>query len=269
VKKALVALASLIVTFSAVAVSPAQAAPRDVTVTTANVLYKLSPAKAAADVQRASKGSDVVLTQEMGFRSAKTFRDTNWGAYQGTPTHGCKELITRWDKARFKVVRTKAVPIRNSGADMTDRCITVVTLEERETGERQAFVNIHFLPHVEVNGHPRPEMPGRTAAYGRAMTRLDQVLANVSPSLPVALGGDWNVDCMADRQVKSPIFPYAHLHDTMRAACIQEGTLGPYRHVDTLWFRGCRVLDQKIIIKTHSDHRFSRVDARCRQIPQE
>jgi hypothetical protein len=246
-----------------------------VVATTANIYSPLGLRKARDDLRRAARGSDLVLAQEMARRSrADLARIDPPGWHFWQPAHGnCREVTVHWSPA-WRQLRHYALLLARWDGRSGDRCAAIAILQHRATGRRLAAVSVHMLPHVELAGRPRPGMAAATANYARSMARLTERLAGLRARYPLVLvGGDWNVDYFADRRVRWPGFPFAHLAarmDTHWAPKLRLGlaapTLGP-RRVDSIWWaerRHLRALSSSTIRGTWSDHNFARVVLRLR-----
>lgn len=112
------------------------------------------------------------------------------------------------------------------------------------------WINLHLNADVEDRpGHPKQDSPRPEANH--AMMRRVIALANRlqrKHSVPVFVSGDFNVDYVADRRVRNPLFPYV----TMTGAgfvCCWEGreaestrTNKPRngRCIDYIWARGSK-----------------------------
>jgi endonuclease/exonuclease/phosphatase (EEP) superfamily protein YafD len=151
-------------------------------------------------------------------------------------------------------------------------CAAVVVLHHRSSGLVVPVVDVHMLPGVDGGGHPR-NRPARVAAYGRAMHRLDGLLAKLRAHRGrVIVGGDWNVDYYADRRVQARPFPYAHLHrelDTHWAKLpTTRATHRGGRRIDAVWWSERDELapvDSDTIGGTFSDHSFVRLTLAARR----
>lgn len=217
--------------------------------TTANIYAGLGRKAARHDLRLATGAGGVVLTQEMHRRM-----DVR-GFARAQPSGTCRELATYWERDAWARVRVRAHVLYRVTADGVTRakCALVTVLRSRVSGRRVRFVNVHMGPHVETGGGARWTERARVLAYVRGMDRLDRLVTTRT-----VLGGDWNVDCYADRRTRWHGFPQAHLGPTHAPVCADGGTLGS-RHVDTIWRPdGWRTLSSRVLRRTFSDHGFAR-----------
>ena len=234
--------------------APAEAGSK-VRVTTANIYVGLGPDAARADLRRAMRHGNVVLTQEMKNRRIDV---SGWRRFTPGRRH-CREVQTYWRRSVWRHVRHAAVVlVRGDAFPHQTRCANVVVLRHRATGRLVRFVNIHLHPHVELGGHPRACCPRKTRAYARAMDRLDRIVARPGR---IVVGGDWNVGRRADCRVRWHGFPCAHLSGPLNTPPLRSSspTRGN-RHIDVNWYSPQFGLRQvRTIGHTRSDHQFSRV----------
>lgn len=237
------------------------------TVTTANVQVVLGPVGARADLALAARRSSVVLAQENWGRQVAQLAPTGWSAYQpARPVPGCRGNATMWRRAVWRLGGHWAALLHRS--ELGNRCATVTVLVHRQTGVRVPFVNVHLLPGVDANGHPRPR-PVRVATFHRSVHRVLDVARSLRSRFRLAvIGGDWNVDWPDDHRVRAYPFPYRHL---WRAWNSNWGKL-PWtrpthgsRRIDQVWWnerRGVWPVRSRTVGHTRSDHRFLRVTIR-------
>ncbi len=252
--------------------SAAPVVPDPVVVTTANIHRAIARWKARADVRRAATRGDVVLTQENRRRRADDLAPPGWTAYAPRRPSACRENVVYWDASRFRRLVSRTVvlyPRRTFPASR--RCASVVVLEDRRSGIVVPVVSVHMIPHVEIAGRPRP-LPLRISIYHRSLDRLVRVLRTVQRNRGIVIvGGDWNVDYLADRRTRSRPFPFRHLAPWMTNQNAPEfgrdaPTLGP-RRIDSVWISESpriRILESSTIKRTFSDHSFARVRLRLR-----
>lgn len=235
-----------------------------VVVTTANIFLGLPPARARADIRRAAERSTIVAGQEMGGRRASAFAPRGWRAFQPARP-ACRELATWWKAETWALVRTRVrVLVISDIIPSATRCATVVVLRHRATGLRLPVVNIHMVPHVEVNGHPRANR--LVPLFARDLVLIRRIAAAARDRWGLALlAGDWNVDYPDDRRVQWWGFPYARLHerwDTHWGKLPMTGPTHERRRIDAVWWsesRRIRPVDSTTIRRTWSDHNFVRV----------
>lgn len=251
------------------------AAATRVAVTTANVLVRLPPARARADLRHATTGATIVAGQENWTRRAARIAPRGWRAFQpARPRPACRGLATWWRRDTWRLVRGWARVVWPGAVPFAVRCVSVVILRHRGTGLVLPVVDAHMPPGVDSSGSPRPGARARVALYARGLVRVRAVAARVRDRFGVAvLAGDWNVSYPEDRARQWPGFPYAMLHrrwDTSWAA--KFGPLGRpthgWRRIDAVWWsesRRVRLVASHTIGRTWSDHNFLRVVLTIRQ----
>lgn len=266
----LVSLAALVLPPHQVTAREATPAPRGFvfTVTTANVQVGLGPVGSRADLALAARRSSVVLAQENWGRQVAQLVPTGWSAYQpARPVPGCRGNATAWRRDVWRLGGHWARLLHRS--ELGNRCATVTVLVHRQTGARVPFVNVHLLPGVDANGHPRPR-PVRVALYHQAVDRivaLGRYLRDTRRGLAV-VGGDWNVDWPDDHRVRARPFPYRHLwraYDSNWGKATWTRPTHGSRRIDTVWWaerRGVWPVRSRTVGGTRSDHRFLRVTLR-------
>jgi hypothetical protein len=268
----LAVVAGALIAPAPVSSSSAQFEPDPVVVTTANIHRTMPRRQARADIARAARAGDVVLTQENRRRRAGDLAPNGWTAYAPRHPSACRENVVYWDPGRFRrVVERRVVLYPRRTFPASRRCASVVVLEDRRSGIVVPVVSVHMIPHVERAGRPR-RLPTRIRIYHRTLDRLVRVLATVEARRGiVVVGGDWNVDYAADRRIRSRPFPYAHLSPGMTNQHAPEfGRDAPTygsRRVDSVWISESpriRILDSSTIKGTFSDHSFARVRLRIR-----
>lgn len=245
---------------------PAPAAPAAspgvrVTLTTANVQNVLTRAQARADIRRATASSSVVLLQEMWRRRVTRLVPPGWGVWHpAQPVRGCRDNAVIWDRRVWSLGPHHGV--RLHWADLVGNCAAVAVLVHRGTGLRLPVIGVHLLPHVEVAGHPR-KLP-RLVPFHRS---LDRVFTQANTTWEhygqVIVGGDWNVDWVADWRVRSGVFPWRHFHQVFDSNWGQLPWTAPThaggRRIDTWWWSdrpGLRIVNAATLGRTWSDHNF-------------
>jgi endonuclease/exonuclease/phosphatase (EEP) superfamily protein YafD len=231
------------------------------TVTTINVRHTLGKTRARHDLDLAQRGSDLVLTQEMGSRRASSFTRPGWRVSQPGDV---MSLAVFYRPAVLRLVGSFPVLLHRSHAFASATRYALAYRFAPAGGGCLLVVDVHEIPHVERGGHPR-HLP-RIALYNRGMDRLTGYTRTARASCALLIGGDWNVDGNADARVRHPAFPYAHLHPAglrseWRAFPNARPTLGR-RHVDGFYYSGIRGVSRRILGRTYSDHNADRLTFR-------
>jgi hypothetical protein len=236
-------------------------------VVTANIKVSISPRAAQRDLNYARRDADIVLAQEMWHRDAHKMSGRYWSAVQsGRPVPACRGNVVLWRTAVWRLARARAVLLGRSSLVNATRCVMVAVLVHRVTGQRLTVLSAHMLHHVEVAGRPRAAFPARVAFYARTMTVLDSLVTRIAAAgRRVLVGGDWNVDWIADHRVHWSGFPYAHLAADFDSNWGRLGLTRPThgsRRIDTIWWdetRRIRPVSARTLPRTASDHAFVRV----------
>jgi len=250
---------------------------------TANLYVGMSATEALADLNRLADDSAVIGLNETSRERAGLLRSwaashTGWQFFSPTsptnPYQGLNAVLV--DTRVFKVLDQGV--LFGSRASMTgyrinSRWITWMLLEHKKSRTRVSWVQTHMDAAVESNGHPRPGAGQRVQNNLGYMRVLESTVERLAAAGEVIVGGDWNVDASADRQVQNSAFPYAVLQgygsDTslpgLRSVYTELGfkspPTSPGRWVDYLltWKRPAaeRVLtvrDYRILSPVYSDH---------------
>lgn len=231
-----------------------------VIIVTANVHKDLGPRAARHDFRIATGGAvSVVLSQENWHRRPARLFPAGWAVFRtGTPVPGCRGTIVAWKGRTW--ARTAAWARFLGGK----QCATVAVLRHRATGRLVPFVSVHLIPHVEVNGHPRP-LPDRIRLYHRQLDNTRALGARLRDRYGRAIiGGDWNVDWPDDRRVGAWPFPFVHLRPRWDCNWGKLPWTRPthgHRRIDAVWWteRTVRPVSSATRARTYSDHNFVRV----------
>lgn len=231
-------------------------APVPLVVTTLNVHETLGPARARHDLARAYVGSDLVLTQEMGRRRARDLIPDRFGVWQ---PRDAAQLAVAW---RRSTLTFRGGVILLAHRSHLFRSATRYALAARfrtPAGRCLVAVDVHSIPHVEINGHPR-RLP-RITLVQKFTTRLRAFSTVVRAGCALIIGGDWNVDGYADRRVRYRYFPAVQLgalDSTWGLFPGRRGTLGA-RSVDGFYLDRLDALGFRVVGGTYSDHDAARV----------
>lgn len=226
------------------------------TATTQNVRVTLGKTRAAHDIRRALDGSDLLLTQEMGGRHATRFAPAGIGVMQ-PPDRAARELAIYYRRSQLEAVGSFPILFHASRLFRSATRYALVAVFRTRTAPSRCLVavDVHMIPHIERAGHPRA-LPRRTLVR-RALDRLAAFVHTYRRGCGLLIGGDWNVDGYADRRVRSPVFPYAHLAPlglrSSWAVFHARDTLGS-RSVDGFYLAGIRPLALRVLVGTYSDH---------------
>lgn len=148
--------------------------------------------------ERAATHGDIIGVQEAFLKRAK---QTYLSLAQ---KHGYAQYGTRmgpnpifWHKATYKKIEARQVQLHGKGTRYKQypgfndaRYATVVVLEHRQTSERFAVINTHWVP----NGTLKTTVAWRTFARKEAIRRVAELATQYTDrGLPVIIMGDFNI----------------------------------------------------------------------------
>ncbi len=257
----------------------------DVVVATANLYTRLPWPEARADLERLAGGADLIGLNEV--TSARASQISGWTAANPDWTF-VRPIDPRssWSGSNAVLVRTTTFDVLEQGVvygspasmpayRIDSRWITWVQLRERTTGRGLVHLQTHMDAAVERNGRPRSGAALRVRNNEQYMRTLTALARSFQRNHEVTVGGDWNVDARADRQVQHPRLPFTLLEG--RNATGSPGLRTTYsllgmdvpptskyaggRWIDYLavWVRpeaseGAAVLGHQVLTGVHSDH---------------
>lgn len=198
----------------------------EVLVATANLYTRLPWFKARADLDRLAGSVDLIGLNEVtpgraGQISAWTATNPDWELVR--PVDG----RSAWSGSNAVLVHTAVFDVLERGVvygsqasmpayKIDSRWITWVQLRERTTGRGLVWMQTHMEAAVERNGAPRRGAGQRVRNNAQYMRTLLSMAHSFQRNHEVLVGGDWNVDARADRQVQHPRMPYTLLEERDR-----------------------------------------------------
>lgn len=202
--------------------------PSDVVVATANLYTRLPWPAAQADLDRLASGADLIGLNEVTPERARqiaawTAQRTGWELVRPT------DVRSRWSGSNAVLVRTRTFDTLQRGVvfgsrasmrgyRIDSRWITWVQLREKRSGRPLVYLQTHMDAAVEHNGRPRGNAAPRVRNNVQYMSTLSRMVQAFQTNHEVLVGGDWNVDARADRQVQHPQLPFTRLEARNQAA---------------------------------------------------
>ena len=173
---------------------------------TLNVLHDLGPVKAEEDIRRAMALGDVGGFQEMSdLEDRQTImrvaQELNYGWYM--PVNGGGGAIPIvWNRNRFLLIDGRSVMVHPGEENVTPaRFINIVRLRELATGKVFGFINTHTLSGASFDAQATDmHLIPRLRLHLRMLH--DEILALAGSTEHVFVGGDLNVNYLADRHRK-------------------------------------------------------------------
>lgn len=220
---------------------------------------------AVADVWAAHPSLDVLAVQEMRGRTLGSLEGVE--SYHPAGAEGEDDNALLWAAARFEVL--DAYPLRLSqtgwrtvrGGRTPPRVAPVVLLRDVSDRRLHAFASVHLPPSLESPDGINHAAPNRLAVSKEALRNLahhaeDLVLLDFH----VHVGGDWNVDALADdgRHNAWPEAPLGYLLGSAWRSCGHGGSRGTFgdglRMIDD-WRTTATVVSIQALDAGPSDHR--------------
>ncbi|WP_370247749.1 hypothetical protein [Nocardioides sp.] len=146
----------------------------------------------------------------------------HYGGYMPAPAvPGGTPIL--YDARRFRLLRSGTVQVTKDTfvgqagagpATIRAKFINWITVRDLATGRSFSVLNNHAVPTVQgKGGGANRRMPKRLAIYSKHMAGLAALITQLREDGggSVFVLGDFNVNYRLDRQVKDPVFPYAHL----------------------------------------------------------
>jgi hypothetical protein len=192
-------------------------------VATLNTFAGLEWDEARADLVRLmdNQNVDLIGLNEIKPNRAQSIREwvrdvrTGWWFYSPTdpdnPWRGMNSVLVR--KSVFEPLDSGVrwgSKSYNYNYDIDNRWITWVYLRHRATGAKFNWLQTHTDAAVEDGGHP-VNAPERLEGYTTYMNNLKDVVQDRLPTGEVLVAGDWNVNSVADRDVRYWRFPFVAL----------------------------------------------------------
>lgn len=202
------------------------------TITTQNVKVGMDPDHARHDIRQAAEHSSVVITQEMGYRHTRLFAPKGWASahFMGSARGDC---ATFWDKAVW-TERRHWTNLLTTGAFKNGHRYSLTTIL-RGQGTVVAVVCIHMITR----------WGDRIPTEREGMRNLGALLHRLTARYPhVVVGGDWN-----RRWANRARFT------GFRSQSPSKATFSPHAsRIDYFQWHGARVLRQRVVGHTYSDH---------------
>jgi hypothetical protein len=229
---------------------------------TLNVLHDLGPLKAEEDIRRAMALGDVGGFQEMSdLEDRQTImrvaQELNYGWYM--PVNGGGGAIPIvWNRNRFLMIDGRSVMVHPGEEGVTPaRFINVVRLRELATGKVFGFINTHTLSGASFDAQATDmHLIPRLRLHLRMLH--DEILGLAGSTEHVFVGGDLNVNYLADRHRRVEGLPTSALGDVINFDMPLQGSRGPTSLLDygmSLKHGSGLVLDRSEIVGGfNSDH---------------
>ncbi len=183
---------------------------------TLNVAFPLSTRKAIADAKRALTLGDVGGFQEFSQQPdrdalLRMLQRKDWGWYM--PLGAGVAIPIVWDRDRFRLIDGHSTQVHGPERNVTpSRYINVVRLREIATGKVFGYVNTHL-----ISGASRDAQLSNMRRIPRLRKHLsmlrDEIESLFASTEHVFVGGDFNVNFLADRRRRNPGLPTDRLGD--------------------------------------------------------
>lgn len=229
---------------------------------TLNVAFPLSTQKATADAKRALTLGDVGGFQEFSQQPdrdalLKLLQRKDWGWYM--PLGAGVAIPIVWNRDRFRLISGKSVKVHGPEKNVTpSRYINVVRLRELATGKVFGYVNTHM-----ISGASRDAQLSNMKRIPRLRKHLEMLRTEIETLFlsteHVFVGGDFNVNFLADRRRRNPGLPTDRLGDLVDFDMPLGASWGRQSLLDYgLSVRengGLALTGSRIVPGFHSDHR--------------
>jgi hypothetical protein len=220
---------------------------------------------AVAGVWAAHPELDVLALQEMHGRRLEPLDGV--GCYHPNGSEGEDDNALMWSTRRFELLDAYALLLSDAGwrtvrGGMAPRRVApVVLLREVSDGSRHAFASIHLPPSLETPDGINREARTRLAVAGGSLRRLRNHADGLCLlGFEVHVGGDWNVNSLADDGAHDE-WPEAALGDLLTSAWRAAGaggspaTFGDAARMIDDWRTTARVESVRSLDTGPSDHR--------------
>ena len=208
----------------------AQALPSPAfTAFTLNIRHDMGKKKARADMVRAFTLGDAGGLQEMSELADRQMlielcKENDWGWYM--PNDGGVAIPIIFDRARFRLISGRTVQTHGPEPKVTPgRYINTVQLREIATGKVFGFINTHTIAQASFDAQASnmKRIP-RLRKHLRMLRTEIKSLFTVTEH--VFVGGDLNVNYLADRRRKVAGLPTRRLGDLVNFDMPLEGSRG-------------------------------------------
>lgn len=220
---------------------------------------------AIADVWAAHPDLAVLALQEMRGRRLEPFDGV--GCYHPNGSEGEDDNALMWSTRRFELLDAYALLLSDAGwrtvrGGMAPRRVApVVLLRDVADDRRHAFASVHLPPSLETPDGINREARTRLAVAGGSLRRLrNHVDGLCLLGFEVHVGGDWNVNALAD-DGEHDDWPEAALGDLLSSAWRTCGagdspaTFGGAARMIDDWRTTARVESVRALDTGPSDHR--------------
>lgn len=182
---------------------------------TLNVLHDLNADQARADMERAMTLGDVGGFQEM---SDAEDRQTliqlaalkDFGYYM--PPEGGLAIPIVWNRTRFRLIDGHTTLTHGPVPGSPSRYINVVRLRELATGKVFGYINTHTISNASYDAQ-LSDMSKIPLLRQHLQLLRAEILSLFNSTEFVFIGGDFNVNYLADRRRKNPGLPTSALGD--------------------------------------------------------